>query len=386
MDNIERIWKALNLEEPDRVPTHVIYLDANNVDKILGPPPKSDFEVIEQLKQDFPDNWLEQLNNVIIDMEVDIFTRMAQAVLEIGIDCVQVGFLTFQFINEHEMIDIFGRVIEALNNEGNIYPFYKHGSINSKEKWKERKEDIVNTQTKRYSRVAKKFYKKINKKFQDQTVVFVTNDIQGIWESAWQGFGMENFVRHLYTDKDLIKDVVETITDFTISCFMSYMDAGAKVFVESEDLAYKSGPMMSPKIFDELLVPCYKRLVEAVHSRDGKIILHSDGNLYPILDSIVDCGFDGLHSIEPTAGMDLGVVKKKYGDKLCLLGNIDVGAILTHGTKDDVFKAVKEAIKKGAPGGGYFLSPSNMINSIKVENLKWMVEAAKKYGQYPINL
>ncbi|MHA1268429.1 MAG: uroporphyrinogen decarboxylase family protein [Candidatus Helarchaeota archaeon] len=385
MDNIERIWAVLNLEEPDRVPTHVIYLDANNVDKILGPPPKSDFEVIEQLKNDFPDDWLIQLNNVIEDMETDIFSRMVKAVLEIGIDCVQVGFLTFQFINDHEMNDIFGRVIEALNNEGNIYPFYKHGSIDSIEKWKERKEDIETVQTKKYKRMVKRFYKKINKKFKDQTVVFVTNDIQGIWESAWQGFGMEHFVKLLYSNRDVAREVFEVITDFTIECFMSYMDAGAQVFIESEDLAFKTGPMMSPKIFNELLVPCYKRLTEAIHSRDGKIILHSDGNLNLLLDSIVESGFDGLHSIEPTAGMDLGYVKKRIGDQLVLLGNIDVGAVLTHGTKEIVYDAVKKAIKAAAPGGGYILSASNMINSVKIENLKWMVEATHKFGSYPLN-
>ncbi|MHA1312108.1 MAG: uroporphyrinogen decarboxylase family protein [Candidatus Helarchaeota archaeon] len=386
MNNIERIWAALNLEDVDRVPTHLIYLDANNVDKILGPPPKSDFEVIEQLKIDFPDDWLNQLNNVVEDMETDIFTRMVKAVLKLDIDCVQVGFLTLKFINDHEMVDIFGRLIEALDNEGNIYPFYKCGLIDSVEKWYEYKKNIQEIYATKYSKMAKRFYRKINRKFKEQTIVFVTNDIQGIWESAWQGFGMEFFVKQLYGNRPLAKDVFKTITDFTISCYMSYMDAGAKVFVESEDLAFKTGPMMSPKIFHELLVPCYQRLTEAVHSRGGKIILHTDGNIMPLLDYIVESGFDGLHSLEPTANVDLNYVKKKVGDKLCLLGNIDVGAVLTHGSKEDVYKAVRYAIKAAAHGGGFILSASNMINSVKIENIKWMVEAAKEFGNYPISL
>ncbi len=386
MNNIERIWAALNLEDVDRVPTHLIYLDANNIDKILGPPPKSDFEVIEQLKIDFPNDWLNQLNNVVEDMETDIFTRMVKAVLKLGIDFVQVGFLTLKFIDDHKMVDIFGRLIEALDNEGNIYPFYKRGLIDSVEKWYEYKKNIQEIYATKYSKMAKRFYRKINRKFKEQTIVFVINDIQGIWESAWQGFGMEFFVKQLYGNRPLAKDVFKTITDFTISCYMSYMDAGAKVFVESEDLAFKTGPMMSPKIFHELLVPCYQRLTEAVHSRGGKIILHTDGNIMPLLDYIVESGFDGLHSLEPTANVDLNYVKKKVGDKLCLLGNIDVGAVLTHGTKEDVYKEVRYAIKTAAPVGGFILSASNMINSVKIENIKWMVEAAKEFGNYPISL
>ncbi|TFF85942.1 MAG: hypothetical protein EU551_02965 [Promethearchaeota archaeon] len=386
MDNIERILTTLEHQEPDRVPTHVIYLDANNVDILLGPPPKSDFEMIRQLKRDFPDDWLDQLNTIVGDMETDIFKRMVQATRKIGIDCTQVGFLTLKFINDHEMKDIFGRIYQALDNAGNIYPFYTIGTIDSKEKWNETREKIIEKHTKKYSRFAKKFYKKINKNFKDETVVFVTNDIQGIWESAWQGFGMTNFVKYLYEDKSLAQDVFDVITDYTIECYNSYMDAGAKVFIESEDLAWKVGPMMSPKIFDDMLVPCYKRLTEAVHNRAGKIILHSDGYIMPLLDSVIEAGFDGIHSIEPTAGMDIGEIKKKYGDELVLLGNIDVGAVLTHGSRDDVCKAVKHVIKVAAKGGGFFLSASNMINSVKIENLEYMVEAAHKYGEYPINI
>ncbi|MHA1831642.1 MAG: uroporphyrinogen decarboxylase family protein, partial [Candidatus Helarchaeota archaeon] len=260
------------------------------------------------------------------------------------------------------------------------------GLIDSVEKWYEYKKNIQEIYATKYSKMAKRFYRKINRKFKEQTIVFVTNDIQGIWESAWQGFGMEFFVKQLYGNRPLAKDVFKTITDFTISCYMSYMDAGAKVFVESEDLAFKTGPMMSPKIFHELLVPCYQRLTEAVHSRGGKIILHTDGNIMPLLDYIVESGFDGLHSLEPTANVDLNYVKKKVGDKLCLLGNIDVGAVLTHGSKEDVYKAVRYAIKAAAHGGGFILSASNMINSVKIENIKWMVEAAKEFGNYPISL
>ncbi|MHA1241052.1 MAG: uroporphyrinogen decarboxylase family protein [Promethearchaeota archaeon] len=75
-------------------------------------------------------------------------------------------------------------------------------------------------------------------------------------------------------------------------------------------------------------------------------------------------------------------MKKKVGDKLCLIGNIDVAHDLTYGTKEEVFK---HAIKTAGPGGGYIVSPANMHPTVKVDNLRWMVEATKKFGDYPIS-
>jgi uroporphyrinogen decarboxylase len=100
----------------------------------------------------------------------------------------------------------------------------------------------------------------------------------------------------------------------------------------------------------------------------------------------VNCGFDGLQSLEPTAGVDLAFIKKKVGDKLCLMGNIDVSYILVSASKKEVFDAVKNAIKIAGPGGGFIISAANMHPGVNVENLKWMVQATREYGKYPLNI
>jgi uroporphyrinogen decarboxylase len=164
------------------------------------------------------------------------------------------------------------------------------------------------------------------------------------------------------------------------------MDEGAEFFIESGDLAYHTGPMMSPKKYNELLLPAYKIITDTVHERGRKIVLHSDGQITPLLDFIVNCGFDGLQSLEPTAGVDLAFVKKKVGDKLCIMGNIDVSYILVNASKKEVFDAVKYAIKIAGPGGGFIISAANMHPGVNVENLKWMVQATREYGKYPLNI
>jgi uroporphyrinogen decarboxylase len=387
----ERILAALNLEEPDRVPCHLILIDANNVDKILGKSQITDFDTLDQVKRDNPDNWPKEISELIESVETSIFSRCVEAAIDIGLDCMQVGVVPVEFLDDQSegrnlMKDPFGRIWEARDNEGNFNPYYLYGTTDSIEKWKEVKDNIQGPMTEKYTKMVKKFYRRINKKHKDKIFVAVTNDLAGVFESASQGMGMAFYSRMLHKDPKFIKEVHDVIAEFTKDCYMSYMDAGAELFIESGDLAYKTGPMMSPKKFYEVLLPAYKMITDAVHERGGKIVLHTDGQVTPLLDFVVDCGFDGLQSLEPTAGVDLAFVKKKIGDKICIMGNIDVAHILVDATKEEVYDAVKYAIKTGGPGGGFVVSAANMHPGVNVPNLRWMAEATKEYGEYPLRL
>lgn len=391
MECRERVLTALNLEIPDRVPCHAILIDANNVDKILGKPEISDFDTVDQLKRNNPEGWREELSNLLDAVETSVFSRCVEAAAAIGLDTMQVGIVPLEAIDlpgddRLLMKDIFGRIWEIRDNEGNFNPYYLYGTMNTPEKWEETKAHIEGPATEKYTKMVRKFYRRINKKHKDKIFVIVTNDLAGVFESASQGMGMSYYAKMLHKNPKFIKEVHEVIARFTAECYKAYMDVGAEVFVESGDLAYHSGPMMSPKKFTELLQPAYQIITDAVHERGQKIVLHTDGQVTPLLDFVVGCGFDGLQSLEPTAGVDLALVKKKVGDKLCLMGNIDVAHDLVYGTKEEVYNSVKYAIKTGGPGGGFMVSAANMHPGVKVDNLKWMVEATKKFGDYPLNL
>jgi len=143
--------------------------------------------------------------------------------------------------------------------------------------------------------------------------------------------------------------------------------------------------MVSPKMAAEFLMPYLKAIVDFVHQNGSLVIKHSDGLLWPLFDQIVDTGVDGIHPIDPEAGMDMGEAKAKYGHRICLLGNIDCGPLLTWGTPDEVRQATKECIRKGGKGGGLICMSSNSIHSgVKPENYLAMVETIHKYGTYPL--
>ncbi|MHA1668989.1 MAG: uroporphyrinogen decarboxylase family protein [Promethearchaeota archaeon] len=114
-------------------------------------------------------------------------------------------------------------------------------------------------------------------------------------------------------------------------------------------------------------------------------MFHSDGYTEPYFEGLIEAGFSGVESLEPMSGMNLKHLKETYGDKLCLIGNIDVSQLLPYGTKDEVVNAVKKCIKDAAPGGGYILSAyTDITNSCKVENVLTMISSTKKFGNYPI--
>ena len=196
---------------------------------------------------------------------------------------------------------------------------------------------------------------------------------------------MTAFALALRKNPKLIEERFEQTTEFVLGLFKTYAELGAKVFFEGGDIAFKSGPLINPKYIYKYVVPSMKRVTEAVHDWGGKIIFHSDGDITSLLDFVVECGFDALHCLEPPY-VDLDLVKKKVGDKLCLLGNIDTSHILVDATKEEVYDAVKYAIKTGGSGGGFIVSAANMHPGVNVPNLRWMVEATKKFGNYPLNI
>lgn len=383
MNSFERIWTALNLEEPDRIPTHTINIDGNVADKIIGRPKRTAFDVFDDMEKQYPDDWADKINSIIVDIEISTFSKAVRAGYEIGFDGVGVQYIPFIFESQTEMTDIFGKRHKIRNIDGNPYPDYYGGYIKNRDDW----EKYPKPDMKEEYKAAKKFYKGVLRKcrdIKDDICIIAQNALTSVFPPVWQGMGMNNFARALKNDPKLIEERFRFCTDFVLTVFKAYSDCGAKIFLEGGDIAHKGGPMMSPKYFNKYLLPRYQEVSEAIHDWGGKYILHTDGDITSQLDFIVESGFDGLQCLEPP-WVDPYLVKKKVGDKLCLSGNIDTKHILVDATKQDVEQAVANAINAMGKGGGFMISPANFHPNITVDRLKWMIEAANNLGVYPLH-
>jgi uroporphyrinogen decarboxylase len=195
--------------------------------------------------------------------------------------------------------------------------------------------------------------------------------------------GMQNLLMAIVAEPELVKALVEMSVNINLELAKEIAARGAKIVYTGDDYAYNKGPLMSPKHFREFFYPGLCRVMQGYKELGLYVIKHTDGNLWRILDMIIDSGIDCLDPIDPQAGMDLGEVKAKYGDRIALKGNVDCAQLMTFGTPDEVVEATKEALRKGMPGGGFILSSSNSIHSaVKPENYLAMLETLREYGRY----
>ncbi len=178
----------------------------------------------------------------------------------------------------------------------------------------------------------------------------------GPFMSTYMAMGMQHMFRLLRNDLPLVKKVLETRTDWCIAVYKKALELGADLIVLGDDSAYGGGPMISPNLWRSLVLPCHQRLVKEL---GVPVIWHSDGSMEKLLPFAAEAGFSGVHGLEPPAGNKLDEIKEQYGDKLVLIGNLDVNLLC----QDDL-EAVRIDIQRClAQGGsrGYMLSSSNSI-------------------------
>ncbi len=199
--------------------------------------------------------------------------------------------------------------------------------------------------------------------------------------------GMTNLLMAIVVEPELVQALVDMSVEINLKMAKKVAALGADFVHTGDDFAYSKGPLMSPQHFRELFYPGLCRVMGGFKELGLTVIKHTDGNLWPILDMIVDSGIDCLDPLDPLGGMDLAEVKAKYGQRIALKGNVDCVHLMSFGTPEEVVEATKAALRQGAPGGGYILSSSNSIHSaVKPENYKAMLDTLREFGRYPISL
>lgn len=212
---------------------------------------------------------------------------------------------------------------------------------------------------------------------EDYSTWFITR--MGIFPTLL-GMGTEAFSIALYEDRGLVEEILDRYVDWAIVVARRVCAMGFDVYVTTDDMAFKTTTFFSPKVFRELVMPRYRRLREAVTL---PWVIHSDGNMLPFMDDLVSLGIAGFHPNEKGA-QDPRITKQRYGDRICVLGNVDLN-ILGMGAPEDVEREVYELIRDVGPGGGYIVTSGNSLAGyIKPENALALGRAVRKYGAYPL--
>jgi len=195
-----------------------------------------------------------------------------------------------------------------------------------------------------------------------------------VFTAAWMLMGFESFAIAAMEGSPLLDKIFRRVGEIQFAVLrkaLSYDGVGAAWM--SDDIAFGTGLMVKPDLLRRYVFSWYSEMGKLCHEKGLPFIYHSDGNLEQVFDDLIATGFDALHPIEPNA-MDIRKIKRQVGDKLCLLGNIEVDR-LARGTPDEIRQMARANIRDLAYDGGYCLGSSNSVTYyIPVENYRAMIE------------
>jgi len=345
LTNFKRVLKALNLQEPDVVPTFEAIVDQKVRDAIL---PGASYE-------DFIE---------FMDLDAAVYYEWS--------------YDKFETVDEAKRIvrDKFS-VIKRWTSE--VDPIPIEAPIKSEK-------DLDNYVPPDPDAPWK--YEALQaavKRFKDQRPVIAT--AMDVFYQVNEIRGMADHFMDVIRNPDLIEQLNQIVLDYNLRYIRNCIEVGVDIIWITGDLATTIGPMVSPKHIEKFAIRPLKAIVDECKKHGVPCLKHTDGNIWSIFDMLVGTGIAGIHPIDPESGMDIGEAKAKYGDTICLIGNIDCGATLSWGTEEEVRQEVKECIKKAGAGGGLICTSSNSIHSgVKPENYLAMVKAIREYGRYPLSL
>jgi len=197
----------------------------------------------------------------------------------------------------------------------------------------------------------------------------------------------------LAEDPEFAHAMLRRMTDMMKGSLTGLLDAAGKyidVVIMADDMGWQNGPFISPAMYRTMYKAYHAELIATIRSKSkAKVFFHSDGNVLPLLNDLIDVGVDLLNPVQVSA-KDMGDtarLKREFGDRLSFCGAIDTQRALPYGTTDDVRREVRRRIKDLAPGGGYICAAvHSILADVPVENLYAMFDEVMKSGTYPLSL
>ena len=372
MSHRERFFKAVDLKQPDMVPITDLGLDPPIIEAITGDK-LGGFSLIAGSEKN---PWEVSIRNRI---------AMCKACLKLGFDAIPAisdyslcsKAYKPKFISKTRFIDEWGRILDSRKDTKTTW--WIGGTVNTEEDMKEYVPPDPEAEG-MYEMV-----EKVVKTLKGKDAAVMCQGHAG-WHMAFQvRGGIDKFIIDMYRRPKLARRFLEKIAETCRGLVKLMLDAGVEVAFITDDYADNRSPLMSLKQFREFELPNIRGMVKLAEKYGVPVLKHTDGNIYPILDDMIEAGIRGIHPIEPGA-MDLKDVKERYGSRICILGNVDCRRVLPFGTEEEVRRDVRRCIDAAAYGGGYVLASSNSLHAnCKVANIYTMVDEARKYGRYPLS-
>jgi uroporphyrinogen decarboxylase len=371
MNSWERVVKAMQLSAPDRIPIYEMHI-----------PPKISSVILNKNVNEVMYGNIEAFYNLIISKaEINLDKLNAQVAEEqltlykkLGLDWIRVGGA---YTNIPKNVKKLGDKVWQVN--GGRYKLTGDTTWFMDEP-KEYDPDEVIRACKNSSIMVNTgvfdVLKRISQKVKGE--VFLSFDADGTWGPIVSN---PNLLRHvlvwIYRRPDAVEALINYHTEIAIEYGKYAIDEGADAIQLCVDYGNKNGPWLSPSMFRRFVKPALERHVNEFRKKGAFVVVHSDGYIMPLLEDMVNAGINAYQGIDIIAGMNLKEVKEKYGDSICLVGNVDP-RIIEYGIKADVEREVERCLREGGKEGYILSASANISINTNAENFIHMVEYAKK--------
>jgi uroporphyrinogen decarboxylase len=197
------------------------------------------------------------------------------------------------------------------------------------------------------------------------------------------GEELTKFVYRIADEPDKVKDEAQKRVDQALEkATRIQQHGGLDGFALCSDYCFNNGPFLRPRMFSEFVTPYLVQLIQGYKEMGFYVIKHTDGNIMPIIEDLLEGEPHALHSLDPQGNVDIAQIKRDYGDRVCLIGNVNCGLMDT-GTEDEVIESARYALEHGMPGGGYIFSTSNCIyTGMQLSRYELMLDIWRKEGNY----
>lgn len=207
--------------------------------------------------------------------------------------------------------------------------------------------------------------------------------VWGVVEAAYSFMGVEATLMNMVAQPDAMARLFHQIGQWSARMAEHALDLGADIAQISADAGASNGMLFSPKQWWSLVYPNDKLIADAIKRRGKPVAMHNDGNIWQIMDGIVEMGVDLLHPLQTSAGMDLIEVKKKYGDRLTLNGGLDITRVLSETTDEELVTTIRDYMHALKTRGGFILNTEHFVpETIPLPRLELAYETALRYAWY----
>lgn len=183
----------------------------------------------------------------------------------------------------------------------------------------------------------------------------------GVLENVIDLVGYDNLCFMLFEDPELVQDIFDSVGSRLVRYYeicSKYDSVGA--LISNDDWGFNTQTMLSPSDLRKYVFPWHKIIVEAIHAAGKHAILHSCGNLTPVMEDIIeDMKYDGKHSYEDKI-MPVEEAYEKWGSRIAILGGIDLNFVCTV-SPEEIANRCRAMLDRTAKRGSYALGTGNSV-------------------------